>query len=525
MKQIKVFKAGGTSTGTAQGYELLEREIRKEINGGYKIILVVSAPDQNKDPKDEFRVTPLLRRKAAGEDTLEKVIQIYEDIAVPLGFHCKRDFFDEAIATAKRADDIVYLGEHVQAWQFNRYLTTKGLLSRWIDAREVLLTDSNFGNGKVIRINTEILSGEEQVYVVGGFYGKDERENTVILSKGGSDLTADVLAAAVGAVSNTNLKEVEGIFATDPNFVPQARIIKSLTYRELRELSYAGNTVLQEEAMSASKKAGVPIIVRSLLTPHNPGTKIVRERDTTDHPIVGIAAKSNFTIYTLKREKDPLYFKELFRVFADKRISIDMVGTENGLVTIAVAQEEMKNLSPIEDLEEIISRKFNVRQVHSNQALISVVGEGIQDPYTLRERICSILGRDISASYGPILGGTNTDTTTFYIEKFGMNSEKGFIMKVADYFAETQVPITGVSTTIDSLSIGTNTITTKKDIQDVCTYLNGQIAVDTITVTRNGLLLYGPRKVPSNITVAIDQGEKKECLVEKAVKQLYLEFF
>src|SRR3989338_3139684 len=495
MKQIKVFKAGGTSTGTAQGYELLEREIRKEINGGYKIILVVSAPDQNKDPKDEFRVTPLLRRKAAGEDTLERVIQIYEDIAVPLGFHCKRDFFDEAIATAKRADDIVYLGEHVQAWQFNRYLTTKGLLSRWIDAREVLLTDSNFGNGKVIRVNTEILSGEEQVYVVGGFYGKDERENTVILSKGGSDLTADVLAAAVGAVSNTNLKEVEGIFATDPNFVPQARIIKSLTYRELRELSYAGNTVLQEEAMSASKKAGVPIIVRSLLTPHNPGTKIVRERDTTDHPIVGIAAKSNFTIYTLKREKDPLYFKELFRVFADKRISIDMVGTENGLVTIAVAQEEMKNLSPIED------------------------------PYTLRERICSILGRDISASYGPILGGTNTDTTTFYIEKFGMNSEKGFIMKVADYFAETQVPITGVSTTIDSLSIGTNTITTKKDIQDVCTYLNGQIAVDTITVTRNGLLLYGPRKVPSNITVAIDQGEKKECLVEKAVKQLYLEFF
>lgn len=514
---FKVFKSGGVSTGTAQGYQLLEAEVRKEIFSGHKVVLVVSAPDQNRTPKDEFRVTPLLRRKARGEDTLERVMQIYEDIAQPLGFQLDRTLFG-SIARAQREDDIVSLGEHVQAWQVNRFLSMRGLNSRWIDARDAIETNSSFGNGKVLKVNKNLFLESDDVYVIGGFYGADSGGSTVILPKGGSDLTADVIAASLKAEEYVNLKDVPGIYAANPLFVQDPCLIEYLTYRELRELSYAGNAVLQEEAMTWCRREGVPIVVRSLVYPNSSGTRIVQQREVTQRPLVGVAAKDGFVIYIIERkENDPAFFQDLLDTFSRRGISIDMIGTENGVVSLAIENEELEKDIQVEGE---LGARYNIRSRMENQALVSLVGEGIAGPLTLRDRVFEVLDRDVNANYGPILGGREPGTTIYYIERFGMNSEYGIAQQIVGCFQEAQAPISGVSTTIDSMSIGTHTHSTKEEIRRMCDLITERINPDVLSVRRNGLHRGGVQKAPSNVTVAVSRDK-----MEAAVRKLYAEFF
>ncbi len=518
MVNFKVLKSGGMSTGSAQGYKRLEEEVQKEVKAGNKVVLVVSAPACEGEKRDN-RVTELLRRKAKGEDTRDRIIGMYESIATPLGFHFERSILDDGLMHTQREDDILYLGEHAQAWQMNRYLTNRGMNSRWVDARDVLLTSSDFGNGKVLKVHTQCFNGDTDVFVIGGFYGRDSRGSTVILPKGGSDLTADVIAASLHAEENVNLKEEPGIRATNPTYVPHAGIIEEMTYRELRELSYGGNTILQEEAMTWCRKAKVSMRVRSLLTPEIPGTRIALERDVRKQALVGIAAKPGFVIYSIRRENDPQFFQELFDVFSVRGVSVDMIATENGLVSIAVENKELSK-STAHDLDSVLESQYKVRAKGENQALVSVVGEGITGPLTLQERIVQVLDGEVSARYGPILGGTVPSTTIYYIERFGMNSEYGIARAVMNSFAQASAPITGISTTIDSISIGTSVHATSQDIEKMCAHLEETIQPDTLSVTRNGLQRFGPQRVPSNITVAVHQ-EK----MERAVQKLYAEFF
>jgi len=447
---------------------------------------------------------------------------MYREITTPLGIS-----FDEGelltrdIERAQREDDILALGEHINAQLVTNYFRQQGLNSHWVDARQVICIDSCFGARAILNVDEQPFDDDEaDVYVIGGFYGANERGETVVLPRGGSDLTADYIAAALRASINILLKEEPGIRATNPLFVPDARVISKLTYREMRELCYGGNAVVQEEAMAQCRRAVVPIQVRSLASPENRGTMIVGGRDVTQQPLVGIATKEhgNFVLYTFKKGESPSYFVSLCNAFSIRGISIDMIATNDGLVSIAVDSEEITPQSAHTLLWEL--NFLGLREVRNGYSLVSIVGEGIQDPLTLREKILLLLGKRVAASYGPVLGGINVDTTTFYIETFGMNEERGVAMALAQCFADKAVPLAGISTTIDSISVGTEIQQTPAERDGLCEILEQRMHPDSITVTRNGLLLHGPSRTPSNITVAVP-----ECEKGNVVRQLYKEFF
>jgi len=515
---FKVLKSGGESTGSAEGYKLLQAEVQRQVEQGYQVVLVMSAPAQKGDRR-ENRVTELLRTTSQGTDRRERISELFASIADPLDLHFNRVQLDASLRSARTLDDYLYLGEHLQAQQFARFINAE-----WVDAREVLVIDDTSGNGKVLRMNSSPFETGKPIYVVGGFYGRSKEGNTIVLPKGGSDLTADVLAASLKAVENVNLKEVRGIFAADPRIVPDAEVVRRLTYREVRELAYGGNTVLQEEAMAWCRKAGIPMHVRSLLEPDDLGTRIVRKRNRLAQGIVGIAAKPDFMIYTVKREESSSFFQELLFLFASEGVSVDMIGTENGLVSLAIEDRE---LAKGKEIDTLLDKKYTLEK-RENQALISVVGEGITGPLTLQERIVERLQNTIgeeepipvSARYGPILGGRVPSTTIYYIEKFGMNSIRGIAEKIMRCFMDKQTPVMGISTTIDSISIGTSLHADSSSIRRMCTYLGDQIKPDTLSVTRNGVQRHGRYKVPSNITVAVHQDRMQE-----AVQRLYAEFF
>ncbi len=518
MKSIEVYKSGGTSTASAESYRRLEQLVRGRIQSGIKPILVVSAPDVGGD-KENDRVTQLLKRQQQGEDVVERLLEIYTSIARPLDIQFNEESFREDLARARTLDEFLYLGEHYNAWMLNRFFTQRGISSSWVDARNVLRTNGEYPQTKVENVVTSpFLQELDDVCVIGGFYGQNSLTQVTILPNGGSDLSADYIAAALGARQNVNLKESEGIFPVDPRIVKDQKVITEMTFREVRELAYAGNQVLQEEAMTQCRKKGVPICVRSLAFPESEGTRIVLRRDETEKPIVGVAAKKDFTLYTLLREKRDRYFIDLLDTFSRRRVSIDMIGTEDGLVSIVV---QNKNITGKEDLlEGALSSAFTLESSRENVALISIVGEGIVDPLAQRERILKVLDNSVITSYGPILGGVATGTTIYHIEKFGMNNETGFAMQLCTNFSEASVPVTGLSTTIDSLSLGTNLQASKTEIGEMCAYLQERMHPDSISVTRNGLLLHGPRLGISNITLAVP-----EDTVNLAVRKLYLEYF
>ncbi len=507
---FEILKSGGESTGSAEGYRRLQAEVQKEVASGHQVVLVVSAPAQKGD-RNENRVTQLLRTTASGTDRRVRIAEIFSQIAHPLGLQFDSTQLEALLASAQREDDFLYLGEHLQAQQMAHFLD-----AQWVDARDTIITDGRFGAGKVVRVDTASFQTGKPVYVIGGFYGRSESGETVVLPGGGSDLTADVLAASLRAVKNVNLKEVCGIFAANPKYVPHAQVIRTLTYRELRELAYGGNAVLQEEAMAWSRKAGIPMRVSSLLHPENPGTRIVSKRETLQQPIVGIAAKDGFVIYIVKREDSPYFFPDLLAEFARQGVSVDMIGTENGIVSLAIEERE---LAIANNGWEILPLRYKFQR-KENQALISVVGEGITGPLTLEERIVEVLDRNVGARYGPILGGRATSTTIYYIEKFGMNGEKGIAESVMRCFADKGAPITGMSTTIDSISVGTSRQSDSPAIEDMCAYFKNKVSPDSLSVSRNGLQRHGKYKVPSNVTVAVDIGR-----MEASIRKLYEEFF
>lgn len=525
MRDIEVYKSGGVSSGTAEGYIQLGNFLEERVARGYQTVAVVSAPAYSGEPKEDLRVTELLRRKAKGENTEQRIIDMYNAIADPLGISFDVREFGNALSLARSEDEYLYLGEHFQAQLFTTYLHSRNINSEWIDARGVLHIDSPLGVNRVQNVFTEPFSSENcDIFVMGGFYGSNINGETLTLPSGGSDLSADVIAASLHAKVYGNLKTEKGILATNPSWVPHALQIGVLTYREIRELSYGGSGVLQAEAMSWCRKESVPIVVRSLFSPNNPGTCIVAKRDFTLQPIVGIASpkEERFIVYNCRRdENDHSYFREIFDIFSRRGISLDMVATNNGFISLAVRELEYKNKNSERDaLEQDLGLRCGLQEVREGQALISVVGEGISDAQALQKRILEVVDHVATSSYGPILGSVRTGMTVYHIEKFGMNGQRGFAAQLAECFDSAQVPIHGVSTTIDSMSIGTHLHRKRSDIKYMCDFLEERLKPDTISVRRNGLLLYGPLCEVSNITISIGASD-----LQWAIKKLYAEFF
>ena len=511
MSNFEVYKSGGTSTGTAEGYKNLLRLFQNKRT--IQKVLVVSAPATETD-----RVTQLLRRKWKGEDTTSQIIRLFESISLPLEINFVKEDLESDISKARTEDELLALGEHYQAQLITHFLNRNGITAQWIDAGDVIRIKKKGERNIVDSVEIKCFENPNiSTFVIGGFYGKDEGSGEVLtLPSGGSDLTGDVIAASLDAIVYENLKEVQGIFAASPEFVNNAHCLEEITYREIRELAYGGVQVLQEEAMSWCRRAKVPIVVRSLLHPENHGTRVVFERDYTKMPIVGIAGKKGFTVLKVIRDKRDTFFPELFSFFSRWGISIDMVGTEESIVTVAFENEQVKR----EDIETLFSREFKLDNSYPNLALVSLVGEGITDPLSVRARVLELLDKEVIASYGPILGGMHTGTTIYHVEKFGMNSERGYLQCLSDLFLETRIPIIGISTTIDSISVGTHMHRTREEIEKMSAFIMKRMMPDVISVTRNGLLYQGSRMAISNITFAV-----QECSIGKIVNRMYEEFF
>jgi len=410
---MKVAKFGGSSLACAAQVKKVREIILADQE---RKIVVVSAP--GKRAKTDTKVTDMLIAAArarlagtSGEEEIVRVIERYSSIAIELDMPADstepiaRDLRERlAMSTADKGlfiDTLKAAGEDNCARLVACYLQSCGVEASYVCPREGgMVLSEEAGNARVLPESYEklrALRDRPGVLIFPGFFGYSPNGKVVTFPRGGSDITGSILAAAVGADLYENFTDVDSVFAANPSIVRSPKAVAEITYREMRELSYAGFSVFHDEALEPVFHAHIPVAIKNTNNPSAPGTRLVPERMVTDDPVVGIAATAGFcnvfvSKYMMNREVG--FGRRLLRIFEEEGIPFEHM--PSGIDNLSVIVRE--DVFP-KDVEEHVLR--HIREdlqaddvdVMRNLALIMIVGEGMRHTLGLAARACNALAR------------------------------------------------------------------------------------------------------------------------------------
>ena len=266
----------------------------------------------------------------------------------------------------------------------------------FIDAAEVIRfhEDGSLDDEKTNELLSLRLEGEEFA-VIPGFYGAKEDGTIVTFSRGGSDITGSLVARAAMADLYENWTDVSGFLIADPRIVTNPKSIETITYRELRELSYMGATVLHEDAIFPVRKVGIPINIRNTNAPQDKGTLIVESTcQKPEYTITGIAGKKGFVAVSIDKDmmnSEVGFCRKALQAFEENGISIEHMPSGIDTMTVFVHQEEFEGKE-----QQVISsiRRLthpDVIDLEADLGLIAVVGRGMKSTRGTAGRIFSAL--------------------------------------------------------------------------------------------------------------------------------------
>lgn len=397
----KVVKFGGSSLANAEQFKKVARIIQKDESRRY---IIPSAP--GKRTPDDTKVTDMLYscyNLAIMEDEYEEEFEAqlaairarYDEIIEGLGlkvdlteeFKTIRTNFTRKVGRDYAASRGEYL---------NGILMAAYLGYEFIDAADVIFFDAagNFDGEKTNTVLSAKLEETERA-VIPGFYGSTPDQKVKTFSRGGSDITGSIVARAIKADMYENWTDVSGFLIADPRVVKNPKAIDVITYRELRELSYMGATVLHEDAIFPVRREGIPINIRNTNSPEDKGTLIVE--GTCRKPrfvITGIAGKKDFASITVEKammNSEVGFCKKVLEVFEKNEISIEHMPSGIDTMTIFVHQDEFeeKEQKVIAGIHRMVEPDF--LELESDLALIAVVGRGMRATRGTSGRIFSAL--------------------------------------------------------------------------------------------------------------------------------------
>jgi aspartate kinase len=267
--------------------------------------------------------------------------------------------------TKRTRDYLVSFGERMSVRMMAAYLNSKGVASSFFDAWDVgFVSDSNFMQAELLdevwdnipRALSAYKDGTEKaIPIVTGFIAKDKNGTITTLGRGGSDLTATMLGAALGADEIQTWKDVDGIMTTDPRVCPKARTVSEATYEEAQELAMFGAQVLHPRSMVPCRKAGVPVRVKNSYNIDSPGSIIV-EKHTGERPrVTAITCVKHVTLIDIVSTRmlgAAGFLAHIFNQFLKWNISIDVIATSEVSVSLTVnTKADLTGL--IQDLQRV----------------------------------------------------------------------------------------------------------------------------------------------------------------------------
>jgi len=303
-------------------------------------------------------------------------------------------------------DAVLATGELAAAPLLAIFLASRGLPAEPLDPMRIIVTDQSHESaapdmaetGSRCREAIEPLLRAGRIPVVGGFVGATRQGVTTTLGRGGSDLTASLVARSLEAAALEYWKDVDGILTADPRIVPDARPVPSLTFREAAELAFLGAKVLHPASIQPAVDAGVPVRVRNSFRPESPGTVITAAPATAGTPlspeqaISSVACKRNqvlVNVYSTRMIGASGFLRKVFEVFDRLGLSVDHIATSEVNVTVT--------MSPTERLEELKRELGEVAKVdvEPGVGIVSLVGERLTTTPGVGARIFGAL-KDIN---------------------------------------------------------------------------------------------------------------------------------
>lgn len=397
---IKVTKFGGSSLANAEQFKKVIDILKADPQRRYA---VPSAPGKRFSGDD--KITDLLYKChdiATAGKSIDQVFDIirsrYINIAQDLGLDYSPEEELEQIRRniqkGERRDYVASRGEYL-----NGLILAHALKWDFIDAADVIFFDQNgiFDSEKTNEAMAERLA-KHAYAVIPGFYGHRADGGVKTFSRGGSDITGSIVARAVNAELYENWTDVSGFMVADPRIVDNPAIIRTVSYRELRELSYMGATVLHEDAIFPVSHCGIPINIKNTNHPEDKGTMIVSDNgeDVRDGVVTGIAGRKDFTVITL--EKDMMntergFGRKVLSVFEDFAVSFEHMPT--GIDTMSVVVSDKELYGKKEDILNALKAKVHPDSIvaENNLAIIAVVGRGMVRAVGTAGRVFSALSR------------------------------------------------------------------------------------------------------------------------------------
>ena len=372
---IKVAKFGGSSVADALQIEKIKNIIEADNDIKY---VVVSAP--GKRYADDSKITDLLylcKTHIEHKIPYEQIFQVICDRFMAVDVNLNAEINLKKEFEGATADYIASRGEYLNAKLIASYLGYD-----FVDAASMIRFDEK-GRFMEDLTNTAIkqeLSKHEKA-VIPGFYGAKIDGTVKTFSRGGSDITGALIARAMEADVYENWTDVSGFLMADPRIVKNPKPISMISYKELRELSYMGASVLHEDAIYPARIANIPINIRNTNKPEDPGTMIAAEPDkNSDRIISGIAGSKDFTVIAISKNglsTERGFIRKLAGILEDNDIAIEHL--PSGIDTVSIVIDNRALDGKLDEIIEEIQRQLKPDHIETfdNMALIATVGAGM----------------------------------------------------------------------------------------------------------------------------------------------------
>ena len=396
---MKVTKFGGSSLASASQLKKVLDIIKDDPERRF---VVVSAP--GKRNAEDTKVTDALIRyyKEFTSDkdvtqTQQWIIERYRAITEELGLkdsiiqEIAEDIYDLTNLPKKgnpfTYDAFLAAGENNNAKLIAAYFNQNGLEARYIHPKEAGITvTAEPSNARILPSSydkIEELKESSEVIVIPGFFGVTQDGDICTFSRGGSDITGSIIAAGVKADLYENFTDVDGIFAAHPGVVHEPHSIPELTYKEMRELAYAGFSVLHDEALLPAYRGKIPLVIKNTNNPSHPGTRIILEHKGATVPVVGIASDDKFVSINMSKylmNREVGFGRKVLQILEDLNIRWEHMPSGIDDLSIIIRERE---LTPIKEQEILsyLTRELGVDEVEIEHGLsiLMIVGENMKD--------------------------------------------------------------------------------------------------------------------------------------------------
>ncbi len=399
---VKIAKFGGSSVANAEQFKKVKNIVDADDARKY---IVTSAC--GKESKEDYKITDLLyiahthiKYKVSVDDIFEMIEQKYHGIKNALGLKLNLD-----AEFSKIRDDIEYDNDVDYLVSRGEFLTAKMLAeylgAEFVDAKDIFKFnyDSSIDMEKTNEELQKVINTDKKI-VFPGFYGSMSDGKIKVMSRGGSDITGSILANLLNADLYENWTDVSGILVCDPRIVNDPHRIRTITYSELREMSYMGANVLHEDAVFPVVAKKIPINIKNTNNPENPGTMIMFscedvDKETPPYPITGITGKKGFMVITCIKNHisgEVGFLRKVLSIFEKFNISVESCPTSIDSIGVVVESSKVKKV-----LYEILAElKDNLKcddvHVYENLAQIAIVGRAMANKRGMSGQIFAELG-------------------------------------------------------------------------------------------------------------------------------------